>query len=122
MSKEEDMIAGPAWLTDALNDPLQTSMFSSAEDLRDQAIEKLESAYDNWINSVLKIISSIPNQQTFTTDYLWEQVDSEPREPRAMGAVMTKAKKIGLVCSTGNYIKSRRAECHARPVMIWRRI
>ena len=71
MSKEEDMIAGPAWLTDALNDPLQTSMFSSAEDLRDQAIEKLESAYDNWINSVLKIISSIPNQQTFTTDYLW---------------------------------------------------
>jgi len=122
MSKEEDMSAVPAWLADALNDPLQTSMFSSAEDLRDQAIEKLEVAYDNWISSVLKIISSIPHQQTFTTDYLWEQVDSEPREPRAMGAVMTKARKDGLVCATGNYVKSRRAECHARPVMIWRRM
>jgi hypothetical protein len=122
MSKEDDVITGPAWLEQALNDPLQTSLFSNAEALRDNAIDKLEIAYDGWIDSVLKIISSIPNQQTFTTDYLWEQVDSAPNEPRAMGAVMTKAKKTGLVVATGNYIKSRRAECHARPVMIWRRI
>jgi len=122
MSKEDDVITGPAWLEQALSDPLQTSLFSNAEALRDNAIDKLEIAYDGWIDSVLKIISSIPNQQTFTTDYLWEQVDSVPNEPRAMGAVMTKAKKTGLVVATGNYIKSRRAECHARPVMIWRRI
>lgn len=121
MNKEDDMIAGPAWLEEALNDPLQISMFGG-EHARDEAIANLEAAYDGWINSVLKIISSIPDQQTFTTDYLWEQVDSEPKEPRAMGAVMTKAKKDGLISATGNYIKSRRAECHARPVMIWRRI
>ena len=121
MSKEDDMISGPAWLEDALNDPRQMSMFDG-EQARDEAITNLETAYDGWIDSVLKIISLIPNQQTFTTDYLWEQVDSEPKEPRVMGAVMTKAKKGGLVSATGNYIKSRRAECHARPVMIWRRI
>jgi len=123
MSKEDDVIAGPAWLEEALNDPLQTSLFSAnAEALRDNAIDKLEIAYDGWIDSVLKIISSIPNQQTFTTDYLWEQVDSKPNEPRAMGAAMTKARRDGLVMATGSYIKSRRAECHARPVMIWRRV
>lgn len=121
MSKEDDVITGPAWLEEALNDPLQMSIFGG-EYARDEAIANLEAAYDGWINSVLKIISSIPDQQTFTTDYLWEQVDSEPKEPRAMGAVMTKAKKDGLISATGNYIKSRRAECHARPVMIWRRI
>jgi len=115
------MNTGPAWLLEAENDPLQTSLFEG-ELARDKAVANLGLAHDGWINSVLKIISSIPISQSFTTDYLWEQVESAPNEPRAMGAVMTKARGEGLVISTGNYIKSRRPECHARPVMIWRRI
>ena len=111
----------PAWLAETQSDPLQTSLFAG-ESARDEAVANLDFAYDGWIDSVIKIILSIPIYQTFTTDYLWEKVETTPNEPRAMGAVMTRAKKEGLVSSTGKYIKSRRPECHARPVMIWRRI
>jgi hypothetical protein len=118
---ESDMNVAPAWLAEAQSDPLQTSLFAG-ESARDEAVANLDLAYDGWIDSVIKIILSIPIYQTFTTDYLWEQVETTPNEPRAMGAVMTRAKKEGLVSSTGKYIKSRRPECHARPVMIWRRV
>tara|TARA_R100001163_G_C5056696_1_gene193148 strand:- start:584 stop:952 length:369 start_codon:yes stop_codon:yes gene_type:complete len=118
---ESDMNVAPAWLAEAQSDPLQTSLFEG-ESARDEAVANLDLAYDGWIDSVIKIILSIPIYQTFTTDYLWEQVETTPNEPRAMGAVMTRAKKEGLVSSTGKYIKSRRPECHARPVMIWRRV
>jgi hypothetical protein len=118
---ESDMNVAPAWLAEAQSDPLQTSLFAG-ESARDEAVANLDLAYDGWIDSVIKIILLIPIYQTFTTDYLWEQVETTPNEPRAMGAVMTRAKKEGLVSSTGKYIKSRRPECHARPVMIWRRI
>ena len=116
-----DMNLAPAWLAEAQSDPLQTSLFAG-ESARDEAVANLDLAYDGWIDSVIKIILSIPIYQTFTTDYLWEKVEATPNEPRAMGAVMTRAKKEGLVSSTGKYIKSRRPECHARPVMIWRRV
>tara|TARA_R100000458_G_C8273513_1_gene248406 strand:- start:1169 stop:1540 length:372 start_codon:yes stop_codon:yes gene_type:complete len=109
------------WLEEAINDPLQMSMFEG-EKAKDEAVSKLDMAYDGWIDSVMEIIFSIPRGQTFTTDYLWEQVETTPNEPRAMGAVMTRARKEGSVSSTGKYIKSRRPECHARPVMIWRRV
>ena len=115
------MDLAPAWLAEAQSDPLQTSLFAG-ESARDEAVANLDLAYDGWIDSVIKIILSIPIYQTFTTDYLWEKVETTPNEPRAMGAVMTRAKKEGLVSSTSKYIKSRRPECHARPVMIWRRV
>tara|TARA_Y100001970_G_scaffold23735_2_gene27954 strand:- start:1328 stop:1702 length:375 start_codon:yes stop_codon:yes gene_type:complete len=118
--EDKEMELVPEWLKEAQSDPLQTSLFEG-ESARDEAVANLDLAYDGWIDSVIKIILSIPIYQTFTTDYLWEQVETTPNEPRAMGAVMTRAKKEGLVSSTGKYIKSRRPECHARPVMIWRR-
>ena len=117
----DKMSLAPAWLAEAQSDPLQTSLFAG-ESARDEAVANLDLAYDGWIDSVIKIILSIPAFQTFTTDYLWEQVETTPNEPRAMGAVMTRAKKEGIVASTGSYTKSRRPECHARPVMIWMRI
>tara|TARA_R100000234_G_C4982001_1_gene171379 strand:- start:481 stop:855 length:375 start_codon:yes stop_codon:yes gene_type:complete len=119
--EDKEMELVPEWLKEAQSDPLQTSLFEG-ESARDEAVANLDLAYDGWIDSVIKIILSIPIYQTFTTDYLWEQVETTPNEPRAMGAVMTRAKKEGLVSSTGKYIKSRRPECHARPVMIWRRV
>ena len=80
-NKEDNVINGPAWLEEAMSDPLQTSLFSG-EAARDSAISKLDLAHDGWISSVMKIISSIPIRQTFTTDYLWEQVETKPSEPR----------------------------------------
>lgn len=115
------MKEAPDWLEEAVNDPLQMSMFDG-EAARDKAIENLDAAYDEWVDSVMNIIESIPIHQTFTTDYLWENVETIPNEPRAMGAAMARAGRQALASPTGRYVKSRRPECHARPVMVWRRV
>jgi len=37
-----------------------------------------------------------------------------------MGAVMRAAARRGLIVKTDRVVNSRRAECHARPVAVWR--
>jgi hypothetical protein len=43
-----------------------------------------------------------------------------PREPRAIGAMMTNAAKAGVIAPTNRYTPSARPECHRRPVKIWK--
>lgn len=62
---------------------------------------------------------------TFTTDDVWDRLDThypaeQTHDPRAMGAVMRYFARKGVAEKTGNYTPSRRPECHARPVMVWR--
>ena len=56
--------------------------------------------------------------EEFTTDELWSLVEHPP-EPRAVGAVIRWGVMQGLIIDTGRARKSRRPECHARPVTIW---
>ena len=87
-----------------------------------------QGAGSDWMNAAMKALYVVANMEgvTFTTDQIWEALeahfpDAVVTEPRAMGAVMTKARKQGLITATGIYIKSTRPKCHARPVMVWRR-
>ena len=57
----------------------------------------------------------------FTTDDLQALVGPVFREPRAWGAVMKRAQKMGLCSPSGEYRQSTSARCHARPKMVWRR-
>jgi hypothetical protein len=54
----------------------------------------------------------------FTTDDLWDVVDA-PREPRAMGAVITRLARAGVIRKTGRYVQSSRRANHARPLCEW---
>lgn len=56
----------------------------------------------------------------FTTDDVWEALDWPPPEPRALGAIMMRAKALGVCVPTDRTAPSYRKECHARPVRIWR--
>lgn len=60
----------------------------------------------------------------FTTDDVWDLLETwevdPPREPRALGAVLRRLAREGVITSTGTYIKSSRVECHKRPVVVWR--
>lgn len=94
----------------------------AAEAARDEAIRNVErGAPAAWLAAASALIKAFPAGTHFTTDDLWAKLTSPP-EPRAMGAVVKHASMTGLITSTGRYLKSARAECHARPVAVWERL
>lgn len=90
------------------------------------AIAKVESHADPaWMRAARAQVDDLARiYDEFTTDHVWDFLDMPEhpkcREPRAMGAVMRKAAIDGVIATTGRYVNSNRAECHNRPVAIWR--
>jgi len=92
--------------------------------LTNAAIKKADDhANAEWKEAALDIVRVLSfSTERFTTDDVWEYLESAGRtthEPRAMGAIMRKAVKEGYIRSTGEFVKSRRPECHCRPVAVW---
>lgn len=90
----------------------------------DASIEQVEEhAHAEWLAAAMLAVRDLArHNDTFTTDQVWELLELDnvaTHEPRAMGAVMRRASKDGLIEATGNYVKSARPECHARPVPVW---
>lgn len=98
-----------------------TSKRQEAARARDKAIEQVErGAGDEWMDMALAAVAQVArSKEFFTTDDLWEFV-SQPSEPRAMGAVMTRARNVGIATATDRTINSDRKECHARPLRVWK--
>ena len=94
--------------------------------VKTEAIDQVEkNANEQWISTALFIISYLTKERNhFTTDTIWAEFVHYPtiktHEPRAMGAVMRKAKVIGLVSSTPNFVNSNRTSCHYGPKRIWK--
>lgn len=91
---------------------------------RDKAIEQVErNAYEHWLDVAYEAIRTIAQTEgTFTADEVWRLIDwtgATTHEPRAMGAVMKRAVKDGLIEPTGQYRKSTRPQCHARPQPVY---
>jgi hypothetical protein len=91
------------------------------EQLRDEAIRAVESPRKDWVAYAYDMICAIPPGTEFVSDYVWARMDEPPDEPRALGAAMMKASRRGVIEETGNYIKSQRPACHARPCKQWRK-
>lgn len=96
-------------------------MALSAELAADEAIARVErGAPASWMSNARYVIYELcVKQPEFTTDDVWD-VLGQPPEPRAMGAVMRQVTRKGYCVGTDRYIKSKRRECHARPVKVWR--
>ena len=88
---------------------------------RDKAVEHVESGVGtDWLHEAMLAVRRVAQaQMTFTTDDLWTLIDP-PREPRAMGATMTHARRLGLCEPTDRTSRSSRVACHARPLRVWR--
>ncbi len=58
-----------------------------------------------------------------TADDVWMALErsgaAQTHEPRALGAVMQYAAKLGLIVSTGRWQESVLPQRHARPVRVW---
>ena len=92
--------------------------------IRDEAIERAnDHANQEWKSLARSAVVFLAETgRPFTTDDVWDLLDALPvktHEPRALGAIMQKAAKDGLIRSSGPYVKSRRPECHRRPVAVW---
>jgi hypothetical protein len=105
----------------------QLSLFDQigAIQARDEAINRVnEHAEPIWKRAALMAIRSIAVEQTeLTTDDVWlwlhEMAIETPHEPRALGAMMVKAARAGLISPTDRTRKSLRPVCHANPKRVW---
>jgi hypothetical protein len=94
-----------------------------AEEARDQAIARVEAnAPEGWVQRARDTVNLIAlSRFDFTTDEVWDALgEDRPPEPRALGAVMKSMARDGYIRATGEYRKSSRVDCHARPVAVWR--
>ena len=77
-----------------------------------------------WVEEARRAVWWCATQMdTFTTDDVWDRLDSRevppPREPRAMGPIITRATKAKAITDTGERVPSRRR--HAAPIPVYRR-
>jgi hypothetical protein len=103
---------------------------TSAAQARDEAMAQVDAGADEkWKEGVILVIEEICRVlgfgKTFTTDQVWEGMELvfpevTTHEPRAMGPMMAKAAKMGLITKTDRVVDSERVECHARPVAVWK--
>lgn len=92
----------------------------------DLIIQSIQTGQDStWIRNALRVLRKIgPKLGVFTTCDIWFTLEglgiAPPEEPRAMAAVITKAKQLGWIKSTDSWRTSARSVNHGRPVRVWR--
>lgn len=93
-----------------------------AQEAQDEALERAERGAGGWIQRARDTVKLIALARfDFTTDEVWDALgEDRPDEPRALGAVMKAMARDGIIRATGEYRKSGRVDCHARPVAVWR--
>lgn len=86
-----------------------------------EAIERVTIGNSDWVARAYPIACQVARRLvTLTSDDVWEAIPGAgPRERRAMGPVMQAMSRAGLTRPTGRYVRSRRAECNARPLREW---
>lgn len=90
----------------------------NAQQTRDAAIAQVDANADaEWKAYALGFIAELSGRlEEFTTDDLWDAGLIKPREPRALGPVMRRAAKRGLITTTGAFRASRYRNCAPLPV------
>lgn len=103
---------------------------------RDAALRSVaRNAHQPWIEMARECIKYCAQfMPTFTTDDVWAEIEDRCRriedgggvapathEPRALGAIMRSLSMTHVITTDGDYIKSTRAQSHARPIPVWRR-
>ncbi len=94
---------------------------TDGEQARDEAMRQAEAAANEvWKSQAGQAILQVcQKNRTFTTDDVWKLV-GPPREPRAMGPMMSNAVRSEWCMPTDRTQKSTRVACHARPIRVYR--
>ncbi|WP_133638130.1 hypothetical protein [Pseudomonas syringae] len=66
------------------------------------------------------VINVARTHQEFTPDDIWKTGLQKPIEARALGAVMTRAKREGIIEKTGRVQPTTQVESHGTDITIWK--
>jgi len=101
--------------------PTQLSILDECQYRTERAIEQVDMNADvKWKVSALEAISEVAMaNEYFSSNDLWPHLD-QPREPRAMGAVIRTAQSLQWIVATTTFITSNRPTQHNQPIRVWR--
>lgn len=93
----------------------------AARQARDAAIERARlNADGSWKDRALAAVYATAEQlDEFTTADVWEGGLEKPREPRAMGAVMQLAARLGYCKATDRYRPTSNVSQHYQPIRVY---
>lgn len=75
----------------------------------------------DWIELAYATVRHVAEQHSeFTPDEIWATGLQKPSEPRALGGVMSRARRHGLIEKTGRVQPTKQPESHGTDVTIWR--
>lgn len=104
----------------------QPSIFDieEASQALDEALKRVDAnADDEWKSIALRAVGWLAmTQERFTTDDVWAVLidrKEATHEPRALGPIMLRARKLGYIIGTPDYVLSERPECHRNPKKVW---
>lgn len=88
---------------------------------REAAIDRVEANADSeWADRALDAVRAVARRKaTFIVDEVWQELGEEPKEPRAMGAVIRRAASEGVIVATPKYEPSERVTAHRNPRRVW---
>ena len=104
---------------------MQETMFDAnlGAILRDDGIGRADEHADReWKDAAYEAVSDLALFcEHFTTDDVHERLgDVHTHDKRAMGAIMLRAARDGLIVATDRYVASDRAVAHRNPKRVWR--
>ncbi len=81
----------------------------------------------DWSSRAYETIRRLTKGRTFSSDDVWQLMEPyaklAPKDPRALGKVMLKAKRAGLIeLVSGEQVISKREICHSRPIQVWKKL
>lgn len=90
----------------------------------DTAIEQASRhANPEFTRDALQAVHALASRRVhFTTDAVWALMSGQitTHEPRALGAVMRRAQKLGWIAPTDEYRCTVQVAAHRRPKRVWR--
>ena len=99
---------------------------SEATQARDEGMSRADQhALDEWKYEARRAVVTLAYEVSeFTADDAWDRLDGwgveRPHEARALGYIMVKAHRDGIIDPSGRFVNSEKKSNHARPTRVWR--
>jgi hypothetical protein len=103
---------------------MEPDLLALIEQARDEAIDRVDRNADrDWMEVAYETgVRLARSRESFTSAEIFDAMPSAAttHEPRAMGAVMRKLKRDGVVVATDRFVTSSSLLAHGRPSRVWR--
>lgn len=96
-----------------------------SDEARDEAIERVDGNADpDWKDAAYDAALRVATRSDrLTSDDVWDELVKGPdvatHEPRAMGPVMLRLRKDGVIHPTDIFVKSSSPRGHGHPARVW---